>query len=263
MITLLRKIRKRLIKEGQFSNYLLYAVGEIALVVIGILIALQINNWNEQRQQQNKINIYLENLVNDLKDDIRRVGHMQHRNMFRVYSMQYLLEMADVPPFDYAKDGMEVPQWQNDNPLWKKEIPLQYDSSFINLAFLWTHRMSRAQVNTSTIDELKSLGLYSYIDNEDLKKAIADYYDLASFRLGTREAFQPLVEDWHQSLLKEGITNADPYIYEDPIALIRTDKYRSGTLRRLIRQAAWMVEGADEMKPEADALIELIQKEIE
>jgi len=54
MITFFRKIRQSLMTEnnpsppaGRFSKYLLYAIGEILLVVIGILIALQINNWNE------------------------------------------------------------------------------------------------------------------------------------------------------------------------------------------------------------------------
>jgi len=49
MLTFLRKIRKSLIESGSARKYLLYAIGEIALVVIGILIALQINNWNEER----------------------------------------------------------------------------------------------------------------------------------------------------------------------------------------------------------------------
>ena len=48
MLTFLRKIRKSLIESGIARKYLLYAIGEIALVVIGILIALQINNWNEK-----------------------------------------------------------------------------------------------------------------------------------------------------------------------------------------------------------------------
>ena len=42
-----RKIRQRLLSENKFSKYLIYAIGEIILVVIGILIALGINNWNE------------------------------------------------------------------------------------------------------------------------------------------------------------------------------------------------------------------------
>ena len=48
MIKFFRKIRQRLLTENKFSKYLLYAFGEILLVVIGILIALQINNWNEE-----------------------------------------------------------------------------------------------------------------------------------------------------------------------------------------------------------------------
>jgi hypothetical protein len=44
-----RKIRQRLLTENKFSKYLIYAIGEIVLVVIGILIALSINNWNQGR----------------------------------------------------------------------------------------------------------------------------------------------------------------------------------------------------------------------
>ena len=50
MIKFFRKIRQQLFAENKFSKYLLYAIGEIILVVIGILIALQINNWNENRK---------------------------------------------------------------------------------------------------------------------------------------------------------------------------------------------------------------------
>ena len=50
MISLLRKIRKNLVTENRVSKYFLYAVGEIVLVVIGILLALQINTWNKEKQ---------------------------------------------------------------------------------------------------------------------------------------------------------------------------------------------------------------------
>ena len=53
MIKFFRKIRQRLLTENKFSKYLIYAIGEIVLVVIGILIALQINNWNESRKLEN------------------------------------------------------------------------------------------------------------------------------------------------------------------------------------------------------------------
>ena len=50
MIIFFRKIRQRLLTENKFSKYLLYAIGEIALVMIGILLALQVNNWNEDQK---------------------------------------------------------------------------------------------------------------------------------------------------------------------------------------------------------------------
>ncbi|MEH6779913.1 DUF6090 family protein, partial [Maribacter arcticus] len=52
MINFFRIIRQQLLAENKFSRYLLYAIGEIVLVVIGILIALSINNWNENRKQK-------------------------------------------------------------------------------------------------------------------------------------------------------------------------------------------------------------------
>jgi len=52
MLKFFRKIRQKLLAENKFSKYLIYAIGEIVLVVIGILIALQINNWNQKRTQR-------------------------------------------------------------------------------------------------------------------------------------------------------------------------------------------------------------------
>ena len=60
MIPFFRKIRKKLADDNKPIKYLRYAIGEIVLVVIGILIALQINNWNQNRiqlKQEQKISI--------------------------------------------------------------------------------------------------------------------------------------------------------------------------------------------------------------
>jgi len=59
MIKFFRKIRQKLLSENRFSKYLIYAVGEILLVVIGILIAVQINNFNEQNKTYQEQRDYL------------------------------------------------------------------------------------------------------------------------------------------------------------------------------------------------------------
>ncbi len=66
MIKFFRKIRQRLLTENKFSKYLLYAIGEIVLVVIGILIALSINNWNEANKQKILEVKFLKRLKTDL-----------------------------------------------------------------------------------------------------------------------------------------------------------------------------------------------------
>lgn len=71
MLPFFRKIRYRLAEDNQFFKYSRYAIGEIVLVVIGILIALQINTWNEQRKNEIEETIILKSLIEDLKADIK------------------------------------------------------------------------------------------------------------------------------------------------------------------------------------------------
>lgn len=67
MIKFFRKIRQKLLSENKFSKYLIYAIGEIVLVVIGILLALQINTWNEERKNQKEAHKILLQLKNEFE----------------------------------------------------------------------------------------------------------------------------------------------------------------------------------------------------
>ena len=71
MFTLFRKIRKSLIGSGNTRKYLFYAIGEITLVVIGILIALQVNNWNTQRQSSRQANSIIREIVRNVESNIQ------------------------------------------------------------------------------------------------------------------------------------------------------------------------------------------------
>ena len=73
MLTFLRKIKRSLVESGSARKYLLYAIGEITLVVIGILIALQINNWNEWRKDRKKEKEILTELAVTLTNNIERI----------------------------------------------------------------------------------------------------------------------------------------------------------------------------------------------
>ena len=75
MINIFKKIRKNLISENKFRNYFLYATGEIFLVVIGILIAIQINNWNDLRNSKKQITNHIESLKNEISINIKKNEH--------------------------------------------------------------------------------------------------------------------------------------------------------------------------------------------
>ena len=69
MIKLFRKIRYELMEQNKTGKYIKYAIGEIVLVVIGILIALSINNWNENRKENKYLNQVYVQLQKDLQAD--------------------------------------------------------------------------------------------------------------------------------------------------------------------------------------------------
>ena len=93
MLRFFRKIRRNLIAEGRFSKYLMYAIGEIALVVIGILIALAINNWNENRIIEKREQFYLAGLKDEFEQNkiklqnLIEVNRLNYQNSKKIASL--------------------------------------------------------------------------------------------------------------------------------------------------------------------------------
>jgi len=73
MIKFFRKIRQNLLMENKTGKYFKYAIGEIVLVVIGILIALQINNWNESRKKKKQLDVIYTSIEQNLKTDLKTI----------------------------------------------------------------------------------------------------------------------------------------------------------------------------------------------
>ena len=90
MIKFFRHIRQNLLMENKTSRYFKYAIGEIILVVIGILIALQINNWNEKRKIEKEIQTKIDALVVNLEGEIKVSGIQFHPK--RIKTIQKLLD---------------------------------------------------------------------------------------------------------------------------------------------------------------------------
>ena len=96
MIKFFRKIRQQLIAQNKFSKYLIYAIGKIFLVMIGILLALQVNNWNNNRIANSKEQAILMNLQVDFQNNIE--------NFERTYNIFIEAYQASVNLLDIVKD---------------------------------------------------------------------------------------------------------------------------------------------------------------
>lgn len=91
-----------MLAENKFSKYLIYAIGEIALVVIGILIALSLNNWNHKKSERKLESRYILSLIEDAKTDLSNFNNAIIVNEERVKILDSLASMC----FSYnIKDG--------------------------------------------------------------------------------------------------------------------------------------------------------------
>ncbi|PIB26241.1 hypothetical protein BFP75_08355 [Maribacter sp. 4G9] len=95
MIKIFRKIRQNLLMENKTGKYFKYAVGEIILVVIGILIALQINNLNNNRQQRKIEQTYLLSLKSEFKTNLNKIDDCLTKNKNLINSVENMLSLFD------------------------------------------------------------------------------------------------------------------------------------------------------------------------
>lgn len=95
MIKFFRNIRQRLLTENRFSKYLIYAFGEIVLVVLGILIALQLNNQNEQRKLNLQFESNMQELYNSIKFDVERFNGIIKLRDSQIQTLKFFINYPD------------------------------------------------------------------------------------------------------------------------------------------------------------------------
>ncbi len=151
MTKIFRNIRKQLAIQNKAAAYLRYAVGEIVLVVIGILIALQINTWNSNRIQKNKESVYLKNIKRDLLEQIRSIDDQ--------INFELKISKTAKPLLKY----------------YKKHHQFQVDSFFTAAIGSITNRRTFVKINP-TYTGLLSSGNVDIISDNKFKGDLIEYY---------------------------------------------------------------------------------------
>ena len=153
MIKFFRQIRQRLLTEGKTGKYFKYAIGEIILVVIGILIALSINNWNQNIKNNKAEKYYLEQMKNDLVADSLFLSNVSLNLNERLPVIQNFLD-------ELHKDNNK----KSFNDAFKQYININWEVLFF-------------VSNNATYKEMESGSKLGIINDKELRKNIIDLYN--------------------------------------------------------------------------------------
>ncbi|SIO00357.1 DUF6090 family protein [Algoriphagus halophilus] len=151
MIKFFRKIRQQLLSKNQVSKYLVYAFGEIILVVIGILIALGINNLNQQRINKNTEQIYLQGLEEEFQTSKLKLEELIQVNQGNIDGAKSILTYIADP---------------NNSPGEKEFSELLYQSFSSDIAF---------NPNNSLLNEMINSGNLKILSNSELRRLLTNW----------------------------------------------------------------------------------------
>ena len=152
MIKFFRKIRQSLLAENKFSKYLIYAIGEIALVVIGILIALQINNWNEERKKETLMITNIKSIAEDIQADIKDIQKTKKLLHKQIIAANYV-----------------IPILESENRIIKDSLKFIMDFNSFTTTPIISER-------PNTWNQINSSGTVSEFPDTKLSKLLQDYY---------------------------------------------------------------------------------------
>jgi hypothetical protein len=172
VIKFFRRIRQRLLTENKFSKYLIYAIGEIFLVVIGILIALSINNWNNNNVRVNEEASLLHDMIIDLKQNI-----------------------------NVSNTVLDIHDATLERNIDLRRVLLNKNSNQDNISQLIGSLTSSATptFSTSTYKTISRTGL-NIIRSDTLKKSILNYYEVILPYVNYKSNVDP--KNQYQELLK-------------------------------------------------------------
>ena len=235
MIKFFRKIRQRLLTENKFSKYLLYAIGEIVLVVIGILIALQINNWNEWSKDRVKEKEVLVNLAENFELNIETLeSDIEH--LFKLNtSSQIVLNVLD-----------------NQQP-FADSLAKHFHRARIPKTIL--------SLSQSGYEQYKNMG-YGIIINKTISKEVVDFFESTLpkwFTIYTQinAPYVPFI-DYHVPLF---IYKRESLVPIDMDHLYR-DNYYLGWMRAYMEGRNTLIEIESEFIKENQRVLQLIKDEL-
>lgn len=239
MIPFFRKTRYRLAKENQFLKYSRYAIGEIALVVIGILIALQINNWNEGRKDRILEKKLLENLVDNLEQN----------EALMEYRIRYINYFRD--------EGQHIINILDHNMPYHDSLSVMFHMALMNT--------SGFKLSDMGYEAIKAIG-FEIIQNESLKKELMLFFENVQPRFhielkwgdvdkADREKFID------QHFVQKFIENKVSYIPFEPDQILK-DYYFIALINKTDLQRNYFINLISDHREENQKVLQMVREEL-
>lgn len=247
---LFRKIRHELILENKKTEYLKYAIGEILLVVIGILIALQISNWNQSIKDKNSLNEYLIKIKSHTSEDIDQLeelakGRKQIADLCKKVRNSILNKTENENIFLFMASGY----------------------AFADYYF---------KPNSGGYESLKSSDYYGKINNTDLDSLLARYHGLVEVIAENERSYNQYVvhqENYLDTQFDRSLILASAFMSADSLATKATPQSEYDQVfmeytakpgyRNVISLAAWQFDTMISQYNQLAALGHQIIKEID
>ena len=253
MAHFLRNLRRRMIDSGRVRTYLAYAAGELLLIVVGILIAMQIGNWNTARQERGRELTYLANIRTDLVANVALMDRFLVERRERISAARRILTHFAGKPIEdvsaFNADGINVYSWE------------------------------RFYLGNNTYQELVSSGNFAQLKNHDIKTQLLDiealYVKMKSeedhYRFDSETAlYKPIYElldteamtadfAWRASGGREGRAGAITAATFEP--LLRSRTIKNGFVMTILEYGTMNAQMA-EMRERCKKLIAIIDAEI-
>ncbi|WP_432410521.1 DUF6090 family protein [Rasiella sp. SM2506] len=239
MIKLFRHIRKRLVTENKFSKYLLYAIGEIILVVIGILIALSLNNWNTEDRNKKIVTknskILIENLEKDsvfckskilaIQKQENDLSSLQARLSSRKATLDTLIKIAR---YEF-------------NPL-ALTINFQNENAYKTMVLSGEVNLFDSQLTQTIYDLYRKHEFIEKVSEDNFKvyvDAVQNYQESYSLNVGINTINGPL-----QDLLWQDVSAKDLIAKFDKLTVAKRINYgRKADLEKMLKEtSALLVE---------------------
>lgn len=243
MLFLLRNIRRKLMKENKITTYALYAVGEVLLVVVGILIAVRIDDWTNEKQRMAKERIYLEGIKEDLiknREDLE--NDIQDNLNLNLY----------VDTILYLSKTEEYKNWEEPK---------------LSLLLYKLGNYTLFEVYDGTFNEIMSSGSLNTISNSTLRKAIVSWEasliemrEIENFVKGNHSIF---IEYLNKNIIFYDPERFNKFKSEKSKKILFEDTFMMNKVFERKFFAEWLNREYEAKKNEIDEIIEIIDNELD